>query len=453
MWAGTGRCFRATLMGSLLLVCLAGGSRAWAAGGENGPAGQHAASGLPNVAMSMTAVAFAPQPVGTDSPSQTISLTNRSNAVVSLPGIVAIGDFTETNNCWSGVPPGGQCAIQVTFAPTAVGRRGGAVMIPSNPVQFVALLGSAIGPVANLSQQSLHFPDTRLGASSAPRPVVLANPGTAPLKLLSIAALGDFSETNDCGGAVAPHGKCTIQVSFTPTRDGDRSGAILVSDNSSEKVDVVLPSGTGTSPEVALSSDSVQFGPQPVGELGLGKELRLVNQGKAPLLIRGWKASSPEFAQLNNCPDTIPPQGQCIVQITFKPSMSGERTGTLTLDSNSLRPESIRLQGAGADFQVSVSPDAVNIVKSDSATFRVSLSPIDGFSGTVNLACAGAPDRSTCAFENSSVSLNGKSPVAAIMTVTPPDDHQDGTVGSHSLLITLASGTLVHHVSALLKIR
>jgi FG-GAP-like repeat/Abnormal spindle-like microcephaly-assoc'd, ASPM-SPD-2-Hydin len=70
---------------------------------------------------------FGDQKVGTKSSPIPITLTNKGKASLSISQITTTGkdagDFRQTNNCGSSVPAGGSCTIEVTFAPTAKGKR------------------------------------------------------------------------------------------------------------------------------------------------------------------------------------------------------------------------------------------------------------------------------------------------------------------------------------------
>jgi hypothetical protein len=52
-----------------------------------------------------------------------------------------------------------------------------------------------------------------------------------------------------------------------------------------------------------------------------------------------------------------------------------------------------------------------------SVSYTVTLMPVAGFTGTVQLACTGAPSEATCTFSKSSVTLDGSSSVAVAVTV------------------------------------
>jgi hypothetical protein len=105
--------------------------------------------------------------------------------------------------------------------------------------------GSTPAPSATLSPTALAFGAQGLQTASTPQPVSLTNGGTAALNLSSIVATGDFSQMNSCGGSLAAGSSCTVNVTFTPTASGTRSGTITISDNAPNSPQTVALSGTG----------------------------------------------------------------------------------------------------------------------------------------------------------------------------------------------------------------
>jgi hypothetical protein len=74
--------------------------------------------------------------VGQTSPPQNITLANTGTNSIGLVPIVIEGantaDFSQTNNCGASIAGGNNCAITVTFTPTATGARNGAVVVRDN---------------------------------------------------------------------------------------------------------------------------------------------------------------------------------------------------------------------------------------------------------------------------------------------------------------------------------
>ena len=202
----------------------------------------------PNVSLSAISLTFPPQVAGTSSSPQSVTLKNTGKGTLSISGITAGGDFSQTNTCGSSVAPGASCTIKVTFKPTTAGTRTGTVTITDNAspaTQTIKLTGTGVGPVVSLTPTSLTFPAQAVGTRSSPQSVTLKNTGNMNLSITSIKASGDFSQTNTCGSNVAPGASCTIKVTFKPTATGTRTGAVTITDNASPATQTVSLKGTG----------------------------------------------------------------------------------------------------------------------------------------------------------------------------------------------------------------
>jgi hypothetical protein len=156
-------------------------------------------------------------------------VSNTGTDVLQIGGIGASGDFTESNTCGDQLAAGAQCTISVQFAPTAAGTRTGTVTIADDlGSQVVAICGTGNSPQISLDPATLSFGSYRKGFTSPAQTVTLTNSGTAPLAIAGIVAEGDFSATNDCGTSLAAGAHCSLNVTFTPTARGQRTGALLI---------------------------------------------------------------------------------------------------------------------------------------------------------------------------------------------------------------------------------
>jgi len=120
-----------------------------------------------------------------------------------------------------------------------------------NP-QTVALTATVINPQAWLSPPSLSFGTQKVNTSSIAKVVTLNNPGTTALTIASIAVAGadpkDFEQASTCPlspASLAAGASCTIDVTFTPTATGSRSGSVVITDNAQTSPQKTLLSGTG----------------------------------------------------------------------------------------------------------------------------------------------------------------------------------------------------------------
>ncbi len=101
-------------------------------------------------------------------------------------------------------------------------------------------------PVAAFAPRALKFANQGIDTTSPEQSLTLTNGGAAPLAITSIAASGDFAETNDCGSSLSIGKACTVNVAFAPTADGVRSGMLSFTDNASVVPQALILSGTGT---------------------------------------------------------------------------------------------------------------------------------------------------------------------------------------------------------------
>jgi hypothetical protein len=111
------------------------------------------------------------------------------------------------------------------------------------------LIGAMATPTLTVSTNSVSYPTTAAGASTA-QTVTLSDAYTAALSVLptiSGSDPADFTITgNTCGGSVAPLGTCTLTVSFTPLGTGIRTANLAIANNGAVSPLLITLTGTGT---------------------------------------------------------------------------------------------------------------------------------------------------------------------------------------------------------------
>jgi hypothetical protein len=70
-----------------------------------------------------------------------------------------------------------------------------------------------------------------------------------------------------------------------------------------------------------------------------------------------------------------------------------------------------------ADFSVAGSPESLTVSAGQTATYSLTLSPINGFAENISLSCSGAPANSKCTISPSSLTLDGTHSGTATVTV------------------------------------
>jgi hypothetical protein len=157
-----------------------------------------------------------------------------------------------------------------------------------------------------------------------------------------------------------------------------------------------------------------------VGVASAAKTIVITNAGLTALKISSITASG-DFAETNNCSVPLQPNTNCIINVTFTPSILGTSNGAVTITDDALdSPQIVMLTGTGvvADFVISASPTSASIFAGNSSGFAVAISPIAGSNATVSLSCTGAPGRSTCSIVPATVTLDGVNPQSAKVTIT-----------------------------------
>jgi hypothetical protein len=173
-------------------------------------------------------------------------------------------------------------------------------------------------------------------------------------------------------------------------------------------------------PTISFSAPRLDFATQSPGTSSSPASITLVNNGNAPLSISTITATG-SFAQTSNCMSSIAIGQSCSVNVTFNPTGPGAARGSLTFSDNAYPNTQVLVltgMGGSSDFSITASPSSNSVMAGATATYKATLAPIDGFSGTVQLACAGAPTKATCTLSKTSVTLDGSSSVDVTVTVT-----------------------------------
>jgi FG-GAP-like repeat/Abnormal spindle-like microcephaly-assoc'd, ASPM-SPD-2-Hydin len=206
------------------------------------------------VVLTPNTLTFPTKAVGTHSNPRQVILNNTSPNSLTISNITITGtnpgDFSQTNDCGSGLSGNSRCTIQVTFQPTNINVRLANVVVTDSAVggsQTLTLVGT--GTAVTLSPPNLAFAPQIVGTTSPAQTVTLTNVSATALTITGIAITGtnsaDFVQTNTCGAGIAARAKCTINLTFHPTATGTRTAAVSVTDNGGGSPQSVPLTGTG----------------------------------------------------------------------------------------------------------------------------------------------------------------------------------------------------------------
>lgn len=99
---------------------------------------------------------------------------------------------------------------------------------------------------------------------------------------------------------------------------------------------------------LTISPNKVQFAAEPVGSSSQPSVVTISNFGNESIELEEIIVSGIDFSSNHNCGKEVAPGAKCEVQITFKPAISGDRTGSLEIVSTAqATPFFIALSGTG----------------------------------------------------------------------------------------------------------
>jgi hypothetical protein len=351
----------------------------------------------PAVSLSSTREDFGSIGVGFTTAPQTVDLRNEGSAALDIASITITGTYKDdflvkSNTCGSSVAAAGECAISLTFTPLATGGRDAQLTITDNasgsPHQIPLTGNGTPAPVVSLSPTSLDFGFhlvTTPSTPSAPLKVTVSNTGSATLNFTSILPLtsGDFSQTNTCTAPLAAGGvdTCEIDITFAPSVKGLRPGSFQLTDNAGNSPQTISVRGIGATSGFNFFPPSLAFGDQLVGTTS-AKTVALYNGGPTDLSLSvAITLGGSDFAKVNNCSSTLIVDATCYVDVTFKPTTTGLRTGTLRLTSTS----TVSLTGTGTIVGISLSPSALSFGNQTVGTTSAAKNIVVTSTGTASL--------------------------------------------------------------------
>jgi hypothetical protein len=352
----------------------------------------------PALNASPASLAFPSTVVGSTTAGQSTTLSNSGTSSATINSITASGDFAQTNNCGTTLAVGASCTINATFTPTAAGARTGSVTVTSNAVNSpttISLSGSGIGTTTNVALNQPTSASSSVNNAQAPSYAVDGNAssywesangsfpqwlqvdlgsavsiGKVVLKLPPSTSWGARTQTLSVQGSTNGTTFTTLVNSASYTFDPATGNTVTITFAASSQRYVrititantgwsagqlseleVYPAGGGgggTSATLSTNPSSLTFGSTTVGATSTAQSVTVTNTGNASASVTSIVASG-DFAQTNTCGTSIAAGATCSISVTFKPTASGTRTGSVTITSSAVNsPSSISLTGTGA---------------------------------------------------------------------------------------------------------
>lgn len=349
------------------------------------------------------------------SPFQTVVIRNLGNRdlIFSGSGVVVIGEasaefliLNPTTELISPLPADMTRSINIVFDPSSLGIRDATMVITSDDCDEataeVILSGTGTGtaPEIDVRPKVLDFGGWDLCAGpSAAKSIVIRNLGNLPLiftgKGIELSGIhgADFRILTPTATLVAnpilPGASRQIPVSFDPRATGIRRGRILITTNDAdEPTQNILLLGNGQDPEIAVSTEELDFGFQSVCQASRTLTVTIESLGTRPLgfIGSGISISGPaasDYAILSpteglNDPLAVGATRELVVR--FDPSAPGLRRARLVIESEDCDEGLLRISlfGRGADPEIEVSPQIIQF-----GTREITAGPTTGLDVTL----------------------------------------------------------------------
>jgi len=371
--------------------------------------------------VSPTVLGFGNQSVTVPSAPQSVMLQNVGSTGLSNISIIVVGtnagDFTLGGTCGTSLVANSSCQITVSFNPQGLGARSASLEViypASGSPQTVSLSGTGVGPNDVFGASSLSF-QHNLNLTCPPKAVTLQNTGTGPLLIQSISAAGTFSQTNTCGTTLAAGASCEIDVTFTAESPiGVYNGSVTVADNAGGSPHMIplagqvfpacLMQSAPPAQQVLRSTPAVTF------NLSDGQP-----SCHTAAIALACVNNQPATCAFN--PPAIAPGGSTVLTVQNLNAVGTDNFNFTATATDVTNTTSVDLSVRLADFTFAVYPSTATVTAGQSTTYAMTLSPVNGLAGTIQLGCSGTPTGSTCSVTPGQVTLAQNAPAQISMAV------------------------------------
>ncbi len=293
----------------------------------------------------------------------------------------------------------------------------------SNTISVFLAAGAPASPTITIAPTSLTFAAQALNTSSAAETVTVSNSGTIPVTFTNIATTGDFAGATlaQCPSLAVDSDPCTFQITFTPTANGTRTGAITFTDNAAGNPQTVTLTGTGgtAAGTITLNPTSLTFAAQAVNTTSPAQSVTVANTGNVPVGLAGLGITGP-FAIVSGAAGgtcttetNLAVEASCTINVTFTPTTTGAAAGTLSVSDNATgSPQTVALSGTGGQggVTITVAPGGsttASTTPGGTAFYGLTITGAPGVTGTVQLGCIPSSNLITCQVIPSTITLTG----------------------------------------------
>ena len=334
---------------------------------------------------------------------------------------------------------------------------------------FVAKL--TLEPRMVVSPTTLTFSGQGVGVPGTAQTVTLKNNTNAIVNLSAptvtagspLASATDFVPTNGtCASTLTAGASCTVNVTFTASVTANESATLNLnnSDLSSPQQVALASTGTVAATAATVTPATLTFTGQLVTTTSTGQTVTVKNTGGSALTFVAQAISTTgDFAQTNTCNGTsVAANGTCTISVTFTPTATGSRTGTVSIADNAAgTPQTVSLTGTGQDYTVTATAPAA-ITPGQSASIPVTVIGLGGYTGSVSFACSGAIPGGSCVAPAAVNAAPAPGTTATFMITTtafvaPPPSRRIPPVSPRQIVLLLAALLLLFSVPVARQVR
>ncbi|MGA3371748.1 MAG: Ig-like domain-containing protein [Terracidiphilus sp.] len=207
-----------------------------------------------------------------------------------------------------------------------------------------------------LSTNGVHFGFVALNEKSAIQTVTVFNHHPSSVNISSLVVSGpgfalDPSTTCANPGTLGANSSCMIGLTFTPGAIGTSSGSLVITTTGPSATQTVTLSGTEIAP-ATLSTAALQFLYVGINQTSPILTTTLTNHQLTALGITSLVVSGPGYAldPSTTCgnPGTLAANTSCTIGVTFTPTTTGTKAGTLVITTtNPSAQMTVTLGGTG----------------------------------------------------------------------------------------------------------
>ena len=356
----------------------------------------------PDIKVDRSQIDFGVIKVGTESSVESINVSNKGSAGLSISEVKLEGSnpssfIIKSDGCNSKtLTPSSSCQIGLAFKPASEGDLSAILKIVSNdpdtPEYSVALSGKgrpAGAAAINVSPMSLSFGKVNTNTETAAQDINILSEGESDLSITSVKISGQDQDqfiikSNTCPLKLSPNSSCKVSISFKPTKSGAKTAEVQIASN-----DPMLPvvsvslSGEGVINKpslISVSPSSYDFGKRIIGKVYPSTTFTVSNDGTGNLSIDSVSLDGTDKVAFSIDSDDcsgnqFAQDGKCYIKVNFKPDEVKQYSASLVINSNdstaprlevSLKGEGIEENkpDAGVSYDVIVEED-ISISTSD----------------------------------------------------------------------------------------